>query len=92
MFNPTPVYKTQSAEDARRNQRRAAEMAAAQAHAEEEGNFWARFDIVSAVVGFGVGVGTIVNRMSSAPRGGMVRGDGSRRKKGDGEARVAEAS
>lgn len=78
-FNPTPVYKTQSAEDQRRQQRRAAEMLAAQQYAQEESNFWARFMVVSAVVAFGVGVGTIVNRMSASPRGGLLKADGTRR-------------
>ena len=78
-FNPTPVYRTQSVEDRRRHARRAAEMAAAQQYADEESNFWARFIVVSAVVAFGVGVGTIVNRMSASPRGGLLRADGSKR-------------
>lgn len=80
IFNPTPVYKTQTAEDVRRQHRRAQEMAAAQAHAEDESNFWARLIIVSGVLAFAVGVGSMVNRMSAAsPRGGLVKGDGSRR-------------
>ena len=78
-FNPDPVYKTQTAEDVRRQNRRAAEMAAAQAYAEEAGNFWARFIMVSAVVAFGVGIGTMINRMSATPRGGILNGDGSKR-------------
>lgn len=86
-FNPTPVYRTQSAEDQRRQSRRAAEMAAAQQYAEEQSNFWGRFVVVSAVVAFGVGVGTMVNRMSGGPRGGLLRGDGSRR--GDGRRVVS---
>ena len=84
-FNPTPVYRTQSAEDQRRQRRRQAEMAAAQQHAEEQSNFWARFIMVSSVVAFGVGVGTMVNRMSSSPRGGLLRADGTKR----GERRAA---
>ncbi|KAK5073881.1 hypothetical protein LTR64_006978 [Lithohypha guttulata] len=80
-FNSDPVYKTQTAEDSRRTQRRAAEMAAAQAYAEEQGNFWARFIVVSGVVAFGVGVGTMINRMSASPRGGLLTGDGTRRDK-----------
>ena len=83
-FNPTPVYKTQTAEDTRRNHRRAAEMAAAQAYAEEESNFWARFITVSAIVGFGVGVGTMLNRINAGPKGSLVKGDGSRRGQGNG--------
>lgn len=78
-FNPTPVYKTQTAEDHRRNHRRAAEMAAAQAYADEESNLWVKFIVVSGVIGFAVGVGTMVNRMNASPRGSLVRGDGTRR-------------
>ncbi|KAJ9653255.1 hypothetical protein H2198_007558 [Neophaeococcomyces mojaviensis] len=84
IFNPTPVYKTQSAEDTRRQHRRAAEMAAAQAFAAEEGQFWAKFAVVSAIVTVGVVIGTMVHRMSATPRGGLTKGDGSRRRIGDG--------
>lgn len=79
-FNPTPVYKTQTAEDLRRNSRRAAEEAAArEAYMAEQGDFWVRFILVSGVVAFGVGVGTLVNRINASPKGGLVRADGSRR-------------
>lgn len=78
-FNPTPVYKTQSVEDQRRQRRRQAEMAAAQQHADDESNFWARFIVVSGIVAFGVGVGTILNRMSASPRGGLLKADGTKR-------------
>lgn len=78
-FNPTPVYKTQTAEDHRRQHRRAAEMAAAQQFADEESNFWVRFIIVTGVVTFAVGAASMINRMNSSPRGGLVKGDGSRR-------------
>lgn len=89
-FNPTPVYKTQTAEDVRRHARRQAEMAAAQQYAEEESNFWARFVMVSGVVAFGVGMGTIISRMSNAPRGGLLKGDGSKRNTGGKELAAAK--
>lgn len=89
-FNPTPVYKTQTAEDARRNHRRAAEMAAAQAYAEEEGAFWSRFLVVCGIVAFAVSVGTAVNRMSATPKGGLIRGDGTRRADGNGKGAKSE--
>jgi len=78
-FNPAPIHRTQSAEDQRRQQRRQLAMAAAQQYADEESNFWARFIVVSAIVAFGVGVGTIINRLSASPRGGLLRADGSKR-------------
>ena len=80
IFNPDPVLRTQTVEDAKRNQRRAAEMAAAQVAAEEEGDFWVRFVVISGIVAFGVGVGTMVNRMGTPHRGGIANSDGTRRK------------
>lgn len=82
-FNPTPVYRTQTAEDARRNTRRAAEVAAAQAFAEEDSQFWAKFVVVSGIVGVGVMIGGMIHRMGAMPRGGMTRADGTRRVGGD---------
>lgn len=80
-FNSDPVLRTQKTEDMRRRDRRAAEMAAAQAYADEEGNFWVRFVLVSGLLGFVVAVGTAVNRINNTPRGGMTKGDGSRRER-----------
>lgn len=79
-FNPDPVLRTQTVEDARRNQRRASEIAAAQVAAELEGDFWARFMVISGILAFGVGVGSIFHRMNSTNRGGTVKGDGTRRR------------
>ena len=78
-FDPSRVFKTQTHEDVRRNNRRAARMAQAQADADVEDNFWAKFFIVSGVLILGVTVGTLAVNMSNQPRGGMLRGDGSRR-------------
>lgn len=79
-FNPEPVYRTQTMEDQRRSSRRAADEEMARAIMEESGNFWGRFIVVSGIVAFGVGVGTMVNRMSeSGPKGGLIRADGTRR-------------
>lgn len=78
-FNPTPTYRTQTHEDYRRANRRAAELAAAQAEVEHD-NFWARFIVVSGVIVLGVTIGTIIIEMAKAPHGGgLTRGDGSRR-------------
>lgn len=78
-FNPEPVYKTQTMEDQRRSSRRQADEQMARAIMEESGNFWGRFIVVSGIVAFGVGVGTMVNRMSESPKGGLIRADGTRR-------------
>jgi hypothetical protein len=77
-FDPQSTFKTQTHEDYRRANRRAAEMAAAQAFVEED-NFWGRFVVVSAIIVLGVSVGTIVVSMANTPRGGLTRADGSRR-------------
>ncbi|KAH0843235.1 DnaJ domain protein [Fonsecaea pedrosoi] len=78
-FDARPTFKTQTHEDYRRANRRAAELAAAQASVEED-NFWARFIVVSGIIVLGVSVGTLILRMANTPRGGgLVRGDGSRR-------------
>ena len=81
-FNSQPVFKTQSAEDERRNRRRSAAAAAAQTAFDEEGEFWARFVMVTVVVVVGVSVGSlVVGMMDSQPKGGgMVRGDGTMRR------------
>ncbi|KAJ9602042.1 hypothetical protein H2200_013402 [Cladophialophora chaetospira] len=78
-FESHPIYKTQTHEDYRRMNRRQAELAAAQAAVEED-NFWARFIIVSGIIGLSVGAGTLILKMASTPRGGgLTRADGSRR-------------
>ncbi len=78
-FDSRPTYKTQTYVDHRRMSRRQAELAAAQAAVEED-NFWARFVVVSGIIGLSVGVGTLILKMASAPRvGGLARADGSRR-------------
>ena len=86
-FDARPVYRTQTAEDTRRNARRAAAMAAAQAAAEEEGDFWARFVMVSLVLLGGITFGSLMVGYASGSKsgggaGGMVRGDGTRRDAG----------
>jgi curved DNA-binding protein CbpA len=79
-FNAAPVYKTQTHEDYRRQSRRQAELSALQDAALEEDNFWARFIIVSGIIAVSVGVGTVIIKMASMPRGGgLARADGSRR-------------
>lgn len=80
-FDSRGVYRTQTHEDRKRNARRAAAMAAAQAAAEEDGDFWARFVIVSCVLLTGVTIGSLLVSDDSGKRaGGMVKSDGSRRK------------
>ncbi|EXJ77687.1 hypothetical protein A1O3_09916 [Capronia epimyces CBS 606.96] len=77
-FDARSTYKTQTLEDYRRANRRAAEMAAAQAEVEAD-NFWGRFLTVASVIVLSVTVGTVVVGMANTPRGGLTRGDGSRR-------------
>lgn len=79
VFNSDPILRTQTAEDRRRLSRREQEMAEAQRYAEEQSHFWERFIVVSGIIALGVGVGTMVQRMSAAPRGGLTRADGSLR-------------
>jgi curved DNA-binding protein CbpA len=84
-FDSAPVYKTQSQEDVRRNARRAAALAEAQEAAEQEGDFWARFVMVSLVLVAAVTIGTLFVGSTHGPvgkgnSGGLVRGDGTRRK------------
>ena len=91
-YNSEPVYRTQTAEDQRRNTRREAAVAAAIADAEEENDFWAKFVAVSVILVVGITVGTLVISMgASGPGGGgrgggMVRGDGTLRSR-DGKER-----
>ena len=77
-FDPSPVLKTQTQEDTRRHSRRAAAMAAMRAEMEDDDNFWTRFAVVTGVILSAVSVGTIASGMGQ-PKGGMTRGDGSRR-------------
>jgi hypothetical protein len=78
-FDATPVYRTQTHEDYRRQSRRAAEIAAAQASADDESNFWGRFVIVSGILVLGISLGTLIAGFTRTPKGGLTRGDGSRR-------------
>lgn len=86
-FDARPVYKTQTAEDSRRNARRAAALAEAQEAAEADGDFWARFVIVTGVLLVGVTVGGLIvgrsgsGRGSGVGSGGLVKGDGTRRER-----------
>ncbi|ETN46627.1 uncharacterized protein HMPREF1541_00813 [Cyphellophora europaea CBS 101466] len=82
-FDSRGVHRTQSHEDRKRNARRARAMAQAQALAEEDGDFWARFVIVSCVLLAGITIASLVVNASSSGKnaGGMVRADGSRREK-----------
>ncbi len=77
-FNPQSTYKTQSLEDYRRANRRAAEMAAAQAAVEHD-DFWARFVIVSTIIVLSISLGSLVVARANTPKGGLTRADGSRR-------------
>jgi curved DNA-binding protein CbpA len=77
-FDPTSTFKTQSQEDVRRQSRRAAALAAAAAQMEDDSNFWTRFFVVTGVILGAITIGTIVSGLGS-PKGGMTRGDGSRR-------------
>lgn len=83
-FDSRGVYRTQTHEDRKRNARRAAAMAAAQAAAEEDGDFWARFVIVSCVLLASLTIGSLfVGDTSNTRRaGGMVKADGTRRENG----------
>ena len=76
------MFRTQSVEDERRNRRRSAAAAAAQTAFDEEGEFWARFVMVTLVVVVGVSVSSlVVGMMDAQPKGGgMVRGDGTLRR------------
>ncbi|KAL2421867.1 hypothetical protein ABEF95_000812 [Exophiala dermatitidis] len=77
-FDARSTFKTQTLEDYRRANRRAAEMAAAQAQIEVD-NFWGRFIVVSAAIALSVALGTLIIGMADTPRGGLTRADGSRR-------------
>jgi len=79
-FDPSPIHRTQTHEDTRRQSRRAAAIAAAQAELDErtDADFWARFFVVGGVILGAVTIGTIASG-AATPKGGMTRGDGSRR-------------
>ncbi|KAK5044968.1 hypothetical protein LTR84_010340 [Exophiala bonariae] len=80
-FNASAVFKTQTHEDYRRANRRAAEVAAVQALAEDEGNFWTRFIVVSGILVLTVTFASFI-ASKSVPRsgkGGLLKADGSRR-------------
>ncbi|KEF52671.1 uncharacterized protein A1O9_11088 [Exophiala aquamarina CBS 119918] len=79
-FNSSAVYKTQTHEDYRRTNRRAAEAAAMQAMAEDEGNFWTRFIVVGGILVLSVTFASFIAATSMpSGRGGLVKADGSRR-------------
>lgn len=79
-FNASSVYKTQTHEDYRRANRRAAEVAAVQALAEDEGNFWGRFIVVSGILVLSVSLASLIAaRSHPTGKGGLTRADGSRR-------------
>lgn len=79
-FDSSSVYKTQTHEDYRRANRRAAEAAAMQAMAEDEGNFWTRFIVVGGILVLSVTFASFIAAKSMpAGKGGLVKADGSRR-------------
>jgi hypothetical protein len=78
-FDASKVFRTQAQEDARRHLRRNAEMAKIQEQLEaEDGAFWARFLVVTGILSMGVIAGTLAAGAGKS-KGGLVRGDGSRR-------------
>ncbi|KIX05082.1 uncharacterized protein Z518_05954 [Rhinocladiella mackenziei CBS 650.93] len=78
-FDPRSTYKTQTHEDYRRASRRAGELAAAQAEMEMDDNFWGRFVLVSVILVLSLSLGSLIVSVANTPRGGLTRGDGSRR-------------
>lgn len=78
-FDAGSVYRTQTHEDTRRQTRRQAAMEQAIKDFEDEGDFWARFFIVTTIVVLGVTVAGLVATRHGSTKGGLVRGDGSRR-------------
>ncbi|KIV88615.1 hypothetical protein PV10_08282 [Exophiala mesophila] len=84
-FDSSSVFKTQTHEDYRRANRRAAELAALrEAAAEDQSNFWSRFILVSGVIVLGISLATLVSsKVNSSSKGGLVRADGTRRKRSD---------
>jgi hypothetical protein len=83
-FDPRSTYKTQTLEDYRRANRRAAEMAAAQAAVEQD-DFWARFVVVSTIIVLSISLGSLIVARANGPKGGLTRSDGSRRDGGRNE-------
>lgn len=79
-FDPTSTFRTQTVEDSRRNARRAAAAQAAQDELDSDNDFWVRFVVVSGVILLTVTIGTVV-ASSGSPKGGLIKGDGTRRDK-----------
>jgi curved DNA-binding protein CbpA len=78
-FDPSRVFRTQTQEDARRQNRRNAEMAKIQEALEaDQGAFWGRFFVITGILSIGVIAGTLASGAGKS-RGSLVRGDGSRR-------------
>ncbi|RVX70201.1 hypothetical protein B0A52_05534 [Exophiala mesophila] len=78
-FDSRSVFKTQTHEDYRRANRRAAELAALrEAAAEDQSNFWTRFILVSGVIVLGLSLATLVSsKVNSSSKGGLLRADES---------------
>lgn len=78
-FDASKVFRTQTQEDARRQNRRNAEMAKIQEALEaDHGAFWGRFFIITGILSIGVIAGGLASGAGKS-RGSLVRGDGSRR-------------
>lgn len=78
-FDASKVFRTQTQEDARRHNRRNAEMAKIQEALEaDDGAYWARFFVITGILSVGVIAGTLASG-AGRTKGGLVRGDGSRR-------------
>jgi curved DNA-binding protein CbpA len=78
-FNASKIFRTQTQEDARRQNRRNAEMAKIQEALEaDHGAFWGRFFVITGILSIGVIAGTLASGAGKS-RGSLVRGDGSRR-------------
>jgi DnaJ-class molecular chaperone len=83
-FDAGKVFRTQTQEDARRQNRRNAEMAKIQEALEaDHGAFWGRFFVITGILSIGVIAGGLASGAGKS-RGSLVRGDGSRR---DGNSR-----
>lgn len=78
-FNPDPIFRTQASEDAKRSKRMQAAIDVDAAELYKGDSFWIRFVVVSTIVLAGVTIGSVIVSMKNAPRGGMVRADGSKR-------------
>lgn len=81
-FDSASVFKTQTHEDYRRANRRAAEMAAIREAAEDDSGLWTRFIMVSGVIVLGISLATLVSsKVNSSSKGGLVKSDGTRRQR-----------